>query len=251
MTKLALYEAKPSVRIVTGACPHDCPDTCSWQIAVERSTEQALDIWGHPDHPVTQGTLCGKVDRYLERVYHADRLTHPLRRVGPKGSGHFERISWGDAFEASAARLQRIIDEWGAEAVLPYAYAGTMGYLQQEGISGPLLPADGGQPPGAHDLLRGRIRRLPLHDRLHDRHRAGGFRPRAADPDLGQQHADQQPAPVAVHPGGAQAGRPRRRHRPGAHAHGQSRRRVDSDPPRHRRRAGAGHDARDHQRRSA
>ena len=149
MTKLALYEAKPSVRIVTGACPHDCPDTCSWQIAVERTTEQALDIWGHPDHPVTQGTLCGKVDRYLERVYHADRLTHPLRRVGPKGSGHFERISWGAAFEAIAARLRRIIDEWGAEAVLPYAYAGTMGYLQQEGISGRFF-----QQMGASRLAR-------------------------------------------------------------------------------------------------
>ena len=149
MTKLALYEAKPSVRIVTGACPHDCPDTCSWQIAVERTTEQALDIWGHPDHPVTQGTLCGKVDRYLERVYHADRLTHPLRRVGPKGSGDFERISWGDAFEAITARLQRIIDEWGAEAVLPYAYAGTMGYLQQEGISGRFF-----QQMGASRLAR-------------------------------------------------------------------------------------------------
>ena len=135
MTKLALYKDKPSVRIVTGACPHDCPDTCSWQMAVDRTSGQALDIWGHPDHPVTQGTLCGKVDRYLERVYHADRLTHPLRRVGPKGSGRFEQVSWGEAFEAIAARLRGIIDEWGAEAVLPYSYAGTMGFLQQEGIS--------------------------------------------------------------------------------------------------------------------
>ena len=136
MTKLALYAENPAVRIVTGACPHDCPDTCSWQIAVDRTSEKALDIWGHPEHPVTQGTLCGKVDRYLERVYHADRLTHPLRRVGPKGSGQFERISWREALEEIAARLQGIIDEWGAEAVLPYAYAGTMGYLQQEGMSG-------------------------------------------------------------------------------------------------------------------
>ena len=136
MTKLAIYAEDPSVRIVTGACPHDCPDTCSWQIAVDRTSGRALDIWGHADHPVTQGALCGKVDRYLERVYHADRLTHPLRRVGPKGGGRFERISWGEALEAIAGRLQGIIDEWGAEAVLPYAYAGTMGWLQQEGMSG-------------------------------------------------------------------------------------------------------------------
>ena len=136
MTKLAIYAEDPSVRIVTGACPHDCPDTCSWQIAVDRTSGRALDIWGHADHPVTQGALCGKVDRYLERVYHADRLTHPLRRVGPKGGGRFERISWGEALAAIAGRLQGIIDEWGAEAVLPYAYGGTMGWLQQEGMSG-------------------------------------------------------------------------------------------------------------------
>lgn len=135
MTKLAFYEDNPSVKIVSGACPHDCPDTCSWQISVERTSGQALDIWGHPDHPVTQGKLCGKVDRYLERVYHPERLTHPLRRQGPKGSGRFEKISWDEAFQEISSRLHSIINEWGPQAVLPYAYAGTMGYLQQEGIS--------------------------------------------------------------------------------------------------------------------
>ncbi len=135
MPNPALYRNDPTVRIVTGACPHDCPDTCSWQIAVDRNDGRALDIWGHPDHPVTQGTLCGKVDRYLERVYHADRLRHPQRRVGPKGSGRFERISWNEALAGIAARLREIIDAWGAEAVLPYSYAGTMGWLQQHGMS--------------------------------------------------------------------------------------------------------------------
>ena len=135
MPNPALYRNDPTVRIVTGACPHDCPDTCSWQIAVDRKDGRALDIWGHPDHPVTQGTLCGKVDRYLERVYHADRLCHPQRRVGPKGSGRFERISWNEALAGIAARLREIIDAWGAEAVLPYSYAGTMGWLQQHGMS--------------------------------------------------------------------------------------------------------------------
>lgn len=135
MTKLAFYEDNPSVKIVSGACPHDCPDTCSWQISVERTSGQALDIWGHPDHPVTQGKLCGKVDRYLERVYHPERLTHPLRRQGQKGSGRFEKVSWDEAFQEISSRLHSIINEWGPQAVLPYAYAGTMGYLQQEGIS--------------------------------------------------------------------------------------------------------------------
>ncbi len=135
MPNAAFYRNDPTVRIVTGACPHDCPDTCSWQIAVDRDNGRALDIWGHADHPVTQGKLCGKVDRYLERVYHADRLRHPLRRVGPKGSGRFERIAWDEAFSGIAARLRETIDAWGPEAVLPYSYGGTMGWLQQHGMS--------------------------------------------------------------------------------------------------------------------
>lgn len=134
MSKLTLYENDPSIQIVTGVCPHDCPDTCSWQVAVD-SSGQAVDIWGHPDHPVTQGRLCGKVDRYLERTYHAGRLTTPLRRVGPKGSGQFEPVSWETAVQEIAARLQQIIASAGAEAVLPYSYAGTMGLLQGEGMA--------------------------------------------------------------------------------------------------------------------
>ena len=149
MPKAALYRNDPTVRIVTGACPHDCPDTCSWQIAVDRKDGRALDIWGHPDHPVTQGTLCGKVDRYLERVYHADRVRHPLRRAGPKGRGRFERITWNEALAGIAARLRSIIDAWGPEAVLPYSYAGTMGWLQQDGMSGRFF-----QQMGASRLAR-------------------------------------------------------------------------------------------------
>ena len=149
MPNAALYRNDPTVRIVTGACPHDCPDTCSWQIAVDRKDGRALDIWGHADHPVTRGTLCGKVDRYLERVYHADRLRHPLRRVGPKGSGRFERITWNEALAGIAARLRSIIDAWGPEAVLPYSYAGTMGWLQQDGMSGRFF-----QQMGASRLAR-------------------------------------------------------------------------------------------------
>nr|WP_290667390.1 molybdopterin oxidoreductase family protein [Ardenticatena sp.] len=129
------YTQQPHIRIITGACPHDCPDTCAWQIAVDERTGRAVDIWGHPDHPITRGRLCGKVERYLDRVYHPERLTQPLKRVGPKGSGQFVPVSWDEAITAIAARLQAIIAEYGPEAVLPYSYAGTMGLLQGEGMA--------------------------------------------------------------------------------------------------------------------
>lgn len=135
MARIDLYQTNPSYTIITGACPHDCPDTCSWQVAVENASGRAVDIWGHADHPITQGKLCGKVDRYLERTYHADRLTTPLRRVGVKGSGQFEPVPWGEAIADIAQRLQAIITDYGAEAVLPYSYSGTLGFLQGEGMA--------------------------------------------------------------------------------------------------------------------
>ena len=82
-------------------------------------------------HPFTRGFLCQKVSRYLERVYHNDRLKHPLKRVGPKGSGQFERISWGEAIQLIAGRFREIAKSAdGPQAILPYSYAGTMGKLQ-------------------------------------------------------------------------------------------------------------------------
>lgn len=127
--------AGEAFELVTGVCPHDCPDTCSWQVAVERSSGRAVDIWGHPEQPITQGRLCGKVDRYLERTYHSGRLTTPLKRVGPKGEGKFIPVTWDEALTEIAARLKAVIAEHGPEAVLPYSYAGTMGLLQGEGMS--------------------------------------------------------------------------------------------------------------------
>jgi anaerobic selenocysteine-containing dehydrogenase len=135
MSKLSKYRDDPSIRIITGACPHDCPDGCSWQVAIDPVSGRALDLWGHPDHPVTQGALCTKVDRYLERTYHPERLTTPLKRVGPKGSGQFEPITWDQAISEIAARLKEIIAKDGPEAVLPYSYAGTMGLLQYNAVS--------------------------------------------------------------------------------------------------------------------
>src|SRR4029077_19688019 len=108
-------------------CPHDCPDTCVMTVAVEG--DRAVALGGDPDHPFTQGFLCAKVNRYLERVYSPDRILHPLRRVGRKGEGRFERISWDDALDAIARGFREVIERHGAEAILPYSYAGNMGLL--------------------------------------------------------------------------------------------------------------------------
>jgi anaerobic selenocysteine-containing dehydrogenase len=113
--------------IVRGACPHDCPDTCAMLVTVEHG--RAVAVRGVPEHPFTRGGLCVKVNDYTERVYSPDRVLHPLRRVGPKGSGKFERIGWDSALDEIANRFRAIIDEHGAQAILPYSYLGTEGLL--------------------------------------------------------------------------------------------------------------------------
>jgi len=119
----------PSAAIVRGACPHDCPDTCAMLVTVESG--RATRVAGDPEHPFTRGFLCAKVNRYIERTYHHDRLLHPLRRVGPKGSGRFERISWDEALAEVAERLEAVrSSSEGPQAILPYSYAGTMGMIQ-------------------------------------------------------------------------------------------------------------------------
>ncbi|HUG53367.1 MAG TPA: molybdopterin oxidoreductase family protein [Vicinamibacteria bacterium] len=108
-------------------CPHDCPDTCVMTVDVEDG--RAVAIGGDPDHRFTQGFLCAKVNHYLERVYSPDRVLHPMRRVGRKGEGRFVRISWDEALDRVASRFQAVAAEHGAEAILPYSYAGNMGLL--------------------------------------------------------------------------------------------------------------------------
>lgn len=121
--------ALPATGMVRCVCPHDCPDTCG--MVVSTANGRAVALRGDRDHSFTDGFLCVKVNRYLERVYHADRLLHPLRRTGPKGSGQFERISWDAALAIVAERFQRIATgPFGPQAILPYSYAGTMGKLQ-------------------------------------------------------------------------------------------------------------------------
>ncbi len=114
---------------VTGACPLDCPDTCAWLVGVD-GEGRAVEMRGNPEHPITRGALCTKVNHYLERTYHPDRILYPLKRVGPKGSGQFKRITWEEALSEIAARLSDIIARYGGEAVLPYSYSGTLGVLQ-------------------------------------------------------------------------------------------------------------------------
>jgi anaerobic selenocysteine-containing dehydrogenase len=117
---------------VRGACPHDCPDTCALLTEVQDGV--ALKVRGNPAHAHTHGTLCAKVNKYTERTYHPERLLYPMKRVGAKGSGKFERVSWDEALEDIAVRLKAMaaIDP---QAILPYSYAGTMGLAQSEGMA--------------------------------------------------------------------------------------------------------------------
>ncbi len=116
------------LRVIYGACPHDCPDGCALETAVDEHG-RAVSVRGRADHPITRGWLCAKVNRYLERVYHPERLLYPLRRSGPKGSGTFTRISWEEAFAEISARWKQIMAEHGAGSILPYSYAGTLGLV--------------------------------------------------------------------------------------------------------------------------
>ena len=116
------------IRNIHGACPLDCPDTCSWVVTVKQG--QAVALRGDPDHPYTRGSLCNKVENYLAYARSLDRLLYPMRRVGAKGSGEFARITWDEALEEIAARLRDVIAKDGAEAIWPIAGSGSMGLIQ-------------------------------------------------------------------------------------------------------------------------
>jgi anaerobic selenocysteine-containing dehydrogenase len=122
---------------VIGACPHDCPDTCSILTTVEDG--KAIAVRGNPDHPFTRGRLCVKVNNYEERVYSDKRVLYPLKRVGPKGSKQFQRISWDEAIETIATRWKSIIATDGAQAILPYSYLGTQGIINGLNVGDPLF----------------------------------------------------------------------------------------------------------------
>ena len=121
-----------TTQTVRGACPHDCPDTCALLVTVQDG--RAVRVAGDPDHPPTHGALCTKVSRYPERTYHAERVLQPLKRVGPKGLGRFEPISWDEALDTMAQRLGAIA-ACDPQAIVPYSYAGTMGLVQGESMA--------------------------------------------------------------------------------------------------------------------
>jgi anaerobic selenocysteine-containing dehydrogenase len=120
----------PEVR--HSVCALDCPDTCSLLVNVDGG--KGSHLRGDPTHPITRGFLCGKVARYLEREYSPERLLYPQKRIGSKGAGKFERISWDEALGTISVRLKSISAEYGSEAILPYSYAGTMGLLNGGGM---------------------------------------------------------------------------------------------------------------------
>ncbi len=126
MTELNLQPRQ----LIHGACPHDCPDTCG--VITEVVDGRAVDFYADPEHPVTQGWLCAKVRPYLDHVYHPERLRYPMQRAGGKGSGQWRRISWEEALQTIGDRWQTIIAEYGAEAILPYSYSGTLGLVQMD-----------------------------------------------------------------------------------------------------------------------
>jgi len=120
-------------KIAASACPHDCPSTCALEIEVI-DPHTIGRVRGAADNAYTAGVICAKVARYAERVHHPDRLMHPLRRTGAKGSGQFAAISWDDALDLVAEQFTRAEQRNGSEAVWPYYYAGTMGLVMRDGI---------------------------------------------------------------------------------------------------------------------
>ncbi|MDW8311119.1 MAG: molybdopterin oxidoreductase family protein [Burkholderiales bacterium] len=121
-------------RIVRGACPHDCPDTCALEYRV--ADGRLVEVRGARDHSVTDGTLCTKVARYPLRLYHRERVLYPLRRIGPKGvqTPRWQRVTWEEALADIARRLRVILRDHGAESILPYSYAGNMGLIQNASL---------------------------------------------------------------------------------------------------------------------
>ena len=115
-----------------GGCPHDCPDTCAMVFHVQ--DKKLIKVQGNPDHPMTRGGLCVKLNDYEKRHYHPDRLLYPMKRVGPKGEKQFERITWDEAFDTIVSKWTQIINEHGAEAIMPNSYLGNQGLVH--GLNG-------------------------------------------------------------------------------------------------------------------
>ena len=119
-------------------CPHDCPSACGLEVQLDTDGKIAK-LYGGRKHSYTDGVICAKVSRYSERIYHPDRVTNPLRRVGKKGDGKFAVISWEEALDEICQRFGDVAEHFGGEAVWLYYFAGTMGLLMRDGINRLLL----------------------------------------------------------------------------------------------------------------
>jgi anaerobic selenocysteine-containing dehydrogenase len=129
------HDLLPAVTTIGhSVCPHDCPSTCALDVEL-LGNNRIGRVHGAKDHSYTDGVICAKVARYAERIHHPDRLLFPQRRVGPKGSKRFERISWDAALDITAEALLKAERQHGAETVWPYYYAGTMGLVMRDGIN--------------------------------------------------------------------------------------------------------------------
>jgi anaerobic selenocysteine-containing dehydrogenase len=125
-------DIKSAIQKHHGGCPHDCPDTCSMVFHVQ--DKKLIKVQGNPDHPMTRGGLCVKLNDYEKRHYHPDRLLYPMKRVGPKGEKKFERITWDEAFDTIVNKWQEIIAEHGPQAIMPNSYLGNQGLVH--GLNG-------------------------------------------------------------------------------------------------------------------
>ena len=121
-----------SIKKFHGGCPHDCPDTCSMVYEVQDG--KLKGVKGNPDHPMTRGGLCVKLKDYEKRHYHPDRVLYPQRRIGPKGSMQFERITWDEALDEITTKWKAIINEYGPQAIMPNSYLGNQGLVH--GLNG-------------------------------------------------------------------------------------------------------------------
>ncbi|SMF15167.1 Anaerobic selenocysteine-containing dehydrogenase [Paenibacillus barengoltzii] len=118
--------------VFPAVCPLDCPDTCG--LLLHKENGKIVKVTGNPDHPITQGAICNKVRNMAERVYHPERVLYPLKRVGRKGEGKFERITWDEAIQEIADRYKGLIREYGSESILPYSFYANMGILSVDGM---------------------------------------------------------------------------------------------------------------------
>lgn len=118
--------------VFPAVCPLDCPDTCG--LLLHKENGKIVKVTGNPDHPITKGAICNKVRNMTERVYHPERLQYPLRRVGAKGEGRFERISWDEAIDEITTRFRALSETYGPECILPYNFYGNMGILGVDGM---------------------------------------------------------------------------------------------------------------------